>query len=87
MTIASSWPTRGARRTYAAPETLEARKKKLEDPEQRWVFWHDAGGKERIIHREPANEMDALATLWKLEGLGALPFHTFKTLEHWRKRC
>ena len=63
-------------------ETLEARKRTLERPEQRWVYWVDASGKRRRIHREPENEHDALAVLWKLEMLGALPFHQFESLEH-----
>jgi len=63
-------------------ETLDERKQKLERPEQRWVYWTDPAGKRRRIHREPENEHDTLAVLWKLEALGALPFHQFESLEH-----
>lgn len=63
-------------------ETLDARKRKLQRPEQRWVFWTDSHGKRRRIHREPENEHDTLAILWKLEAMGALPFHQFESLEH-----
>jgi len=64
-------------------ETLDARKKALERPEQRWVHWTDPTTKEqRRIHREPENEQDTLAVLWKLEALKALPFAAFESLEH-----
>src|SRR5438132_9773249 len=35
-------------------------------------------------HREPENEHDTLAILWKLEAINALPFHQFESLEHGR---
>jgi hypothetical protein len=63
-------------------ETLDARKRKLERPEQRWVYYTNSEGVRRRIHREPENELDTLAILWKLEALGALPFHQFESLEH-----
>jgi hypothetical protein len=36
----------------------------------------------RPIHAEPRNETDTAAILWKLDGAGALPFHTFRTLRY-----
>jgi hypothetical protein len=64
-------------------ETLDARKQALESPEQRWVYWTDPGRQERrFIHREPENEQDTLAVLWKLEALRGLPFTKFESLEH-----
>lgn len=63
-------------------ETLDERKQNLERPEQKWVYWTDSAGKHHRIHREPKNEHDTLAVLWKLEALGALPFHQFESLEH-----
>jgi hypothetical protein len=66
-----------------AAEELDARKRKLERPEQRWVYYVDSStGKRRRLHREPENEHDTLAVLWKLEALGALPFHQCESLEH-----
>lgn len=62
-------------------ETLDMRKRKLERPEQRWVYWIHNGERKRL-HREPENEHDTLAILWKLEALGALPFYQFESLEH-----
>lgn len=59
--------------------TLEARKEALVAPSQRFVY---VDGVEGFIHREPENENDTLALLWKLEGMGRLPFRKFRTLEH-----
>jgi hypothetical protein len=46
------------------------------------VYWVNDSEERRRIHREPENEHDTLAVLWKLEALGALPFHQFESLEH-----
>jgi len=58
-------------------KTLNQRKQELLKPDQRWVFY-----KGELIHKEPDNENDVRALLWKLEALKALPFYYFKTLEH-----
>jgi hypothetical protein len=64
-------------------ETLDARKQNLERAEQRWVYWTNPANQERRrLHREPENEQDTLAVLWKLEALRALPFANFESLEH-----
>jgi hypothetical protein len=64
-------------------ETLDSRKRSLESAEQRWVHWTDpTTNYRRRLHREPQNEQDTLAVLWKLEALSALPFSQFETLEH-----
>ena len=63
-------------------ETLDMRKRKLERPEQRWVYLVGSTGERKRLHREPENEHDTLAILWKMEALGALPFHQFESLEH-----
>jgi hypothetical protein len=57
--------------------TLNQRKEVLLGREQRWVFYN-----EELIHREPDNESDTRALLWKLESLKALPLYYFRTLEH-----
>lgn len=57
--------------------TLNQRKDTLLGREQKWVFYD-----RELIHKEPDNEQDVRALLWKLEGLKALPFYYFKTLEH-----
>lgn len=58
-------------------ETLNQRKDDLQKREQKWVFYS-----KELIHKEPNNEQDVRALLWKLEGMKALPFHYFRTLEH-----
>jgi len=57
--------------------TLNQRKDKMLGREQKWVYYRG-----ELIHKEPENEYDVRALLWKLEGSKALPFHYFKTLEH-----
>lgn len=56
---------------------LNERKTKLNDPFQKYVYY-----KEKFLHRLPKNEHDTLALFWKLEGMGALPFSEFHSLEH-----
>jgi hypothetical protein len=60
-------------------ETLDERKKALPQPTQKFVFQKTDG---KLLHREPENEHDALALLWKLEGAGAIPLPHFESLEH-----
>lgn len=57
--------------------SLNQRKDALLRREQKWVF-HNG----ELVHKEPDNEQDVRALLWKLEGLRALPFYYFRTLEH-----
>jgi hypothetical protein len=57
--------------------TLNQRKDTLLERGQKWVFYDEV-----LIHKEPDNEQDVRALLWKLEGLSALPFYYFRTLEH-----
>jgi hypothetical protein len=57
--------------------TLNQRKDALLGREQKWVF-HNG----ELMHKEPENEQDTRALLWKLEAIKALPLHYFKTLEH-----
>jgi hypothetical protein len=58
-------------------DSLNERKQKLQDPEQKWVFIDG-----QLTHVEPANEKDTLAILWKLEGMQKLPFTYFRSLQH-----
>ena len=60
-------------------KSLELRKQALMDPNQKYVFME---GVEGCIHREPDNEHDTLAILWKLEGMNKVPLNLFKTYEH-----
>jgi hypothetical protein len=62
---------------------LQERKQDLERPEQAWVYWQASDTKAPVrLLREPENETDTLAILWKLEALGALPFTTFESLAY-----
>jgi len=64
-------------------EALVSKKIALESESQKWVIWKDPKtGHIRRLAREPENENDTLAILWKLEALGALPFKMFETLGH-----
>jgi hypothetical protein len=60
-------------------KSLELRKQALMASTQRYVF---VDGHEGPLHREPDNEHDTLALLWKLEGMGKIPLTVFRTLEH-----
>jgi hypothetical protein len=57
--------------------TLNQRKDTLSNKDQEWVFCEG-----QLLHKKPDNEQDVRALLWKLEGLKALPFYYFRTLEH-----
>ena len=58
-------------------KNLNDRKDLLSNKHQKWVYY-----KNILIHKEPDCENDLLALLWKLEGLNALPFYYFRSLEH-----
>lgn len=60
-------------------EMLEDRKKNLRSKRQKYVY---ITGMNEPIHKEPENEMDTLAVLWKLEGMKKLPFFCFRSLDH-----
>ncbi|MGB9693546.1 MAG: hypothetical protein ACPLYF_01740 [Fervidobacterium sp.] len=60
-------------------ESLEQRKQSLLSKTQRYVF---VEGVEGYIHKEPDNEYDTLAVLWKLEGMKKIPLNIFRTIEH-----
>lgn len=65
---------------------LHERKEALENSTQAWVYWQPNEQSEPVrLLREPENETDTLAVLWKLEALGALPFATFETLAYFWK--
>lgn len=62
---------------------LKERKLELESNTQSWVYWQSKATEEPIrLIREPQNETDTLAILWKLEALGALPFACFESLAY-----
>jgi len=71
------------RKRITGASQLGEKKRKLESEDQRWVVYQASESKEpKVLLREPENENDTLAILWKLEALDALPFAEFKTLAH-----
>ncbi len=70
------------RKTERSADKLDEKKRKLESADQRWVVYINEEGRPTLLGREPENENDALAILWKLEAIGGLPFAKFQTLAH-----
>lgn len=71
------------RKTVDAAGSLREKKNKLESDTQRWVVYQPSeSDAPKVLLREPENENDVLAILWKLEALDALPFAEFRTLGH-----
>lgn len=70
------------RKSRRSAQKLDEKKRKLESADQRWVTYTDDEGQTVLLGREPENENDALAILWKLEAMEALPFAQFATLAH-----
>jgi hypothetical protein len=63
-------------------DILADEKRKIEDIDQNWVVLEEAGKQPMILIREPKNEEEVNALIWKLEALGALPFERFNTLAY-----
>lgn len=61
---------------------LAEEKRKIESPDQNWVVFESAGNDPIVLIREPQNEAEVNALIWKLEAMGALPFETFTTLAY-----
>jgi hypothetical protein len=62
-------------------DVLVEDKRLIERPDQNWVVF-DKGGELNVLIREPINEAEVNALIWKLETLRALPFETFATLAY-----
>jgi len=63
-------------------DVLAEEKRAIERPEQTWVVLEKGGSQPIVLLREPQNESEVNAVIWKLEALGALPFETFRTLAY-----
>jgi hypothetical protein len=59
---------------------LAEQKRLIESDEQSWVILQREGHSPMMLMREPKNESEVNAIIWKLEALGVLPFHKFQTL-------
>ena len=66
----------------AAADTLDLEKRRIEQDDQAWVVLKRSGQPPLVLIREPANETEVNALLWKLEALNALPFTQFQTLAY-----
>lgn len=74
------------RKHIKSAQELEENKRGLGSPNQNWVVLKNNDKESGVIlSREPENEADVLAILWKLEALGALPFRRFQTLGNFKK--
>lgn len=70
------------RKDKVSAKELKERKLDLEKPTQKWVYLKTSDSRLIRLIREPQNETDTLAILWKLEALNALPFPTFESLAY-----
>jgi hypothetical protein len=61
---------------------LAEEKRKIERPDQNWVVFERAANDLVVLMREPQNESEVNALIWKLEALHALPFETFTSLAY-----
>jgi hypothetical protein len=73
-------PERG--KVEAQGGILAEEKRRIELPDQNWVVLERSATEFVLLIREPQNESEVNALLWKLEALGALPFETFTTLAY-----
>jgi hypothetical protein len=63
-------------------DVLAEEKRLIEGMDQNWVVLEEAGKSPMILIREPKNEEEVNALIWKLEALDALPFEKFDTLAY-----
>lgn len=73
-------PVKKVRKRRRAAEYLAEQKRSIESEDQDWVVLRLEGKRPILLMREPENENEVNALLWKLEALGALPFHQFQSL-------
>jgi hypothetical protein len=70
------------RKDKSTADILKESKLDLEKSTQKWVYFQASDSKYLRLMREPQNETDTLAILWKMEALQALPFPTFESLAY-----
>jgi len=63
-------------------DVLVEEKQRIAEKDQNWVLYQGAGEKPVVLIREPENEHEVNALIWKLEALDALPFERFRTLAY-----
>lgn len=69
-------------KTVIRGDALEQEKRVIESQTQRWVLLERPGQEPKVLMREPRNEEEVNALVWKLEALEALPFARFQTLAY-----
>ena len=57
-------------------------KRRIEMPSQNWVVLEKSASESIVLIREPQNESEVNALIWKLEAPNALPFEAFSTLAY-----
>lgn len=62
--------------------TLLRDKRLMENKDQNWVIYEKPPAPPIVLLREPRNEHEVNAILWKLEAMGGLPFQRFRTLAY-----
>lgn len=63
-------------------DILATEKKRIAERDQNWVVYEKEGSELVKLIREPQNEQEVNAVIWKLETLNALPFERFETLAY-----
>jgi hypothetical protein len=71
-----------ARKIIKSGQSLAQEKAAIEADDQNWVIYQREGQRPVVLMREPRNETEVSAMLWKLEALGGLPFERFQTLAY-----
>lgn len=59
---------------------LSEQKRLMESEDQNWVILQRDGKESVLLMREPQNESEVNALIWKMEALEALPFEKFQSL-------
>ncbi|NLF02987.1 MAG: sensor histidine kinase [Anaerolineales bacterium] len=68
------------KKRIGSADNLSEQKRVIEADDSMWVVYQRADEPIRILMREPKNENEVNALIWKLEALGAFPFAEFQTL-------
>lgn len=66
----------------ASGKYLAEEKVSITSDDQTWVVYQKEDSEPIVLIREPRNETEVNALLWKMEAIGALPFEQFQTLAY-----
>lgn len=75
-------PVKTVKKRKKAAKYLADQKRSIESEDQNWVVLERERQPSLPLMREPENESEVNALIWKLETLGALPFHRFQSLAY-----